>query len=360
MFSHHHNQMKTITLLRVCGAAAVLFASEPVDSHAQQPTLKASLVRTVSSRTAPGRQVAFSPNSQLLASSSADGTITVTNVADGKLVRTIKHPFGTTSIAFSPDGQTLASAGYDHEVRIWRVANGALLKTLKAHNGTVWTVAFSPDGQRLASAGEDSTVRLWNAKSGGLTHTLKGHTRIVWSVAFSPDGQLVASGSFDKTIRIWRADNGALVRTLTGSGQAVVHIDFSPDGSLLASGGDDSLIRLWRVKDGSVVRILSGSDHVYCVAFSPDGQYLASGGRGRGNIGTAWQYFFGNKLLGGNAKTVRLWRVSDGALQDELAGHSDDVMSLALSGDGQWLATSGEEGKVNLWRLTKSLDAAGK
>jgi WD40 repeat protein len=349
-----HNQMKTITLLRAVGAASFLFVHEPVASLAQQPTLKASLVRTVSSRTGPGRQVAFSPNSQLLASSNADGTITLWSIADGKLARIIKHPLGVTSIAFSPDGASLASGGYDQEVRVWRVSDGALLKTLKGHNKTVWTVAFSPNGERLATAGEDSTVRLWNAKTGALTHTLKGHTRTVWSVAFSPDGQLLASGSFDKTIRIWRADNGALVRTLTGSGEAVVHVDFSPDGTLLASGGDDRLIRLWRVKDGSVAKTLTGSDHVYAVAFSRDGQWLASAGRGRGNVGTAWQYFFGNKLLGGNATTVRLWRVSDGALQDELAGHSDDVMSIALSGDGQWLASSGEEGKVNLWRLTKT------
>ena len=347
--------MKAFHLLRLCGAAAVLFAIAPSHLLAQQPTLMAALVRTLSSRSSEGRQVAFSPNSQVVAASNVDGTVSFYGTSDGKLVRVVKHPFGVTSIAFSPDGESLASAGYDNEVRLWRVADGALIRTLKGTNKTVWAVAFSPAGDRLASAGEDSTVRIWDPRTGALLHTLKGHTRNVWTVAFSPEGRLVASGSFDKTIRIWRVDTGALVRTLTGSGEAVVHIDFSPDGSLLASGGDDRLIRLWRVKDGSVARILTGSDHVYSVAFSRDGQWLASGGRGRGNIGTAWQYFFGNKLLGGNAKTIRLWRLSDGALQAELAGHSDDVWSVALSDDGQWLASSGEDGQVKLWRLRKSV-----
>ncbi|HEY3745490.1 MAG TPA: hypothetical protein VGL17_04565, partial [Gemmatimonadaceae bacterium] len=144
-------------------------------------------------------------------------------------------------------------------------------------------------------------------------------------------------------------------RTLSGSKEAVVGIDFSPDGSLLASGGDDKEIRLWRVTDGTIARVLSGSDHVYSVAFSRDGKWLASGGRARGNLGTLWHQFFGNRLLGGNAKTVRLWRVSDGALQQEMSGHSDDVWSVALSADGKWLASSGEDEKVTLWRTTVEL-----
>jgi hypothetical protein len=87
------------------------------------------------------------------------------------------------------------------------------------------------------------------------------------------------------------------------------------------------------------------------VAFSRDGKWLASGGRARGDIATLWQQFFGNRLLGGDGKTIRLWRTSDGALQQELRGHSDDVWAVALSSDGKWLASSGEDGKVNLWRL---------
>jgi WD40 repeat protein len=274
-------------------------------------------------------------------------------VPDGKLARTIKHPEGVTSIAFSPNGQWLVSSSYDAAVRIWRVSDGALARTLKGHAGTVWSVAFSPDGERIASSGEDKTIRLWRVRDGVLISTLRGHARNVWSVAFSPDGSLLGSGSFDKTIKLWRTDTGALVRTLTGSGEAVVDIDFSPDGLLLASVGDDKLIRLWRVSDGAPVRSLSGSDHVYSVAFSRDGQWLASGGRARGNVGTLWHQLFGNRMLGGNGKTVRLWRVSDGALQQELSGHTDDVGSVALSSDGKWLATGGEDKIVNLWRLMK-------
>jgi WD40 repeat protein len=347
-----------IRLLR--GSVIALCLMPPVTIAAQPPRLSARLRYTITDHTEVMRQIAFSPDGQLLATSSVDSTVRMWRLSDGKLARTIRHPEAVTSIAFSPDGRWLVSGSYDGAARLWRLSDGALAQTLKGHIGTVWSVAYSPDGQRIASSGEDKTIKLWRASDGTLLNTLRGHTLNVWSVAFSPDGKLVGSGSFDKTVKLWRTDTGALVRTLVGSGEAVVNIDFSPDGQILASAGDDKLIRLWRVSDGKPLHTLTGSDHVYSVMFSRDGYWLASGGRARGNLATLWQQFFGNRLLGGNGKTARLWRVSDGALQQELSGHSDDVWAVALSPDGKWLATAGLDKVVKVWSLERSAAAVSR
>jgi WD40 repeat protein len=342
---------KRNSLLR--GSVTLFCLSLAAVAVAQAPTLSARRYRTITGHSEEARQIAFSPDSQLLATSSVDSTVKLWRVVDGRLVGTLRHPEGVTSIAFSPDGRALVSGSYDATVRVWDVRDGTLTRSLKGHTGTVWTVAFSPDGQRIGSGGEDKTIKIWRASDGSLLNTLRGHALNVWSVAFSPDGELVGSGSFDKTIKLWRTDTGALVRTLTGSGEAVVDIDFSPDGQLLASGGDDSMLRLWRISDGRPVRSFAGSDHIYGVAFSHDGKWIATGGRARGNLATLWQQVFGNWLLGGNGKTARLWRVSDGGLQQELSGHSDDVWSVALSPDGRWLATASEDKTVVVWALTQ-------
>ena len=340
------------------GSLISLCLALPLGATAQAPTLSARLRYTITDHTEVLRQIAFSPDGQFLATSSVDSTVRIWRMSDGKLARMIRHPEAVTSVAFSPDGQSLVSVSYDGAARLWRVGDGTLARTFKGHTGTVWAVACSPDGQRIATSGEDKTVRLWRPSDGALLNTLKGHTLNVWSVAFSPDSKLVGSGSFDRTIKLWRTDTGALLRTLSGSGEAVVHIEFSPDGQVVASAGDDKLIRLWRVSDGKPLRSLSGSDHVYAVTFSRDGQWLASGGRARGNLATLWQQFFGNRLLGGNGKTARLWRVSDGALQQELSGHSDDVWAVALSPDGKWLATAGLDKVVKVWSLATTAAAS--
>jgi WD40 repeat protein len=176
---------------------------------------------------------------------------------------------------------------------------------------------------------------------------MPGHGLNIWAVRFSPDGRTLASSSFDHDIRLWDGLTGAPLRVLEGHEQAVVGIDISPDGAMLASGSDDSTVGLWRLVDGARTATLRGSNHVYDVAFSADGRWLASGGRAHGALRTLWNEATG---LGGAGPAVRLWRVADGRALQTL-DHEADVVSVAFSPDGRWLAAAGEDGSLSIWRL---------
>ena len=91
------------------------------------------------------------------------------------------------SVAFSPDSQRLASGSYDSTIRIWDTASGRCLQTLKGHSDRVQSVAFSPDSQRLVSGSYDDTIRIWDTASGRCLQTLRGHNGSANSVAFSLD-----------------------------------------------------------------------------------------------------------------------------------------------------------------------------
>jgi WD40 repeat protein len=157
-------------------------------------------------------QVAFSPNSQYLASACNDGSVRFWDVKTGTQLEPspVTLPCPSVSLAFRPDGCRLALGSNDQGVRVWDTTNWTLLHEYR-DLGAARSVAFSPDGQRLAWGGTDSTVKVWDMPAGQAgdvkprIHTLRGHTSWVLSVAFSPDGRQIASASADGTVKIWKA-----------------------------------------------------------------------------------------------------------------------------------------------------------
>ncbi len=281
------------------------------------------------------RQLTFSPDGKVLASASDDKTAKLWNL-EGELLQTLTgHDDEVCDVAFSPDGQTLVTSSHDATLKLWN-RDGELLRTLNSHEGRTWYLSLSSDGQIIASYSDDNTVKLWNWQ-GELLQTLAGHTDIIWNTAFSPAGDLIASSGADKTVRLWNLD-GDLLHTLTGHEDTVRYITFSPDGQLLASASHDDTIKLWS-REGQLLKTLTGhTRNVNWIRFSPDGQTLmSSGGDG----------------------TIRQWDLNGNLLQT-LTGHGAWVSDLALSPDGQTLLSASGDRTAKLWQLGGNVSTALK
>jgi hypothetical protein len=121
----------------------------------------------------------------------------------------------------------------------------------------------------------------------------------------------------------------------------VTDVAYSPDGQIVASAGTDNQIKFWDAENGDLLMTLAGhTDDVSSIAFSPDGSLLASGAGGWDEPGES---------------TIRLWRVSDGTLLRTLDGHGVWVYSVEFSPDGQFLMSSGRDGNpdptIKIWRV---------
>ena len=72
------------------------------------------------------------------------------------------------SVAFSPDGQILASGSKDGSVKLWDANSGKEIQTLSVENdrdgsNEITSVAFSLSGQLLASSSKNGIVTIWRS-----------------------------------------------------------------------------------------------------------------------------------------------------------------------------------------------------
>ncbi|KAG9070428.1 hypothetical protein KI688_007964 [Linnemannia hyalina] len=238
------------------------------------------------------------------------------------------------SCIYSPDGTMLAAGLMVYGVDVYITTSWT--KVLQIRNiGTVYSVVFSPDSQQIAFGGNHSTVRVWDVTSGEELLAMEGHTGSIYSVDYSPCGKLIASAGYDKTVRLWSSQTGEslLVFVLKGYMYGFMSVKFSSDGRQLVSSCWDGSIRFWDPETGELVREFNSPlDNVLSLAYSPDGKWIASG--------------HGGAQIGGS---LRLWDAVSYEPGPVLQGHTRDVEGVAFSPNGQWIASASEDKTVRLW-----------
>lgn len=156
------------------------------------------------------------------------------------------HDDEINSVKWSPDGNLLASCSDDGTARIWDISTETLKWILKGHTKEIYCLKWSPSipdrPDILATASFDHTIRLWDPSTGQCLHTLQRHTDSVYAIGFSPDGRFIASGSLDETLNVWSVDDGSLVRTYDSGRGGIFELAWSPTGDRLATCTSDSTV----------------------------------------------------------------------------------------------------------------------
>jgi class 3 adenylate cyclase len=239
-------------------------------------------------------------------------------------------------VAFDPALQKLAGGGLDGTVSLWDTVDGKLLRTFEWRRrpfewkrSEVASVAFDPAGQKLAAGSANGTVDLWDIASGELVYAFPRQSGSVASVAFHPAGHMLASGANDGTVNLWNTADGKLLRTFRGPRGEVVSVTFDPPGNILARASADGTLILWDVLDGTVPRLFERHFFpVSSVGFEPKGQMLA---------------------IGSLDNTVKLWDVPNGKLRRILEGHRGSVVALSFHQHSPLFATMGWDDSIRIW-----------
>ena len=296
--------------------------------------------------------VAYSPDGQRIATGSGDNTVKIWDRNSGALQKTLTgHTFFVSGVAWSPDSARLATSSFDSTSRVFNVATGATLKIFH-DTDALYAVDWSHDGTLVATGGVTAKIRLYNPNTGALVRNI-GHPEMdaVFSLAFSTDDASIVSGSAEGHPRQYRVSDGALLRRYGTHTGRVDSVACSPTGPEVASSGTESTlaettVKIWDKETGTLLRQLVGhSDEIGQVTFSADGTLLASCA---GHLGP-----------GVSADhTIRLWNPATGAQVNVLPGHSKMTWRVAFSPDGATLASGGEEASSNSLRIWRVSDGA--
>jgi serine/threonine protein kinase len=277
--------------------------------------------------------------------------------------------------ALSPDANTIVSGDNDKTVKLWDLSNDNV-RTLSRQSGAIFGVAFTPDGQQIASASADKSLITWSASSGDAQMSFPGDFPL-WTVAYSPDGSIIAAAGHGTTIDMWSLPSGKYIGAITAPAPDISEIRFSPDGKLLAGGVKDGSVYLWNVADLSqFAEYKSHAVAVHSVAFSPDGSRLASADAN--GVIYLWNVAGGSSapikmlaatdqqsvndlvftpdgnylLSASDDKNIAMWNASSGELANTFTGHTDAVVSLAISHDGKVLVSSSKDGTIRVWQIS--------
>jgi WD40 repeat protein len=176
----------------------------------------------------------------------------------------------------------------------------------------------------------------------GLAYTLTGHDLQVNSFAVSPDCKRLLSGSLDGTARLWNLETGAEIERLVEQQEVGVWaVAMSPDGkrALFSLGMGlmngqltpitDHAIRYWDLEKRRLIGMLKGhTDDVRSLAFTGDGRRALSAARDM---------------------TLRLWDLETCEEICRFEGHTGIVRHAALSPDGRWVASTSFDQTVRCW-----------
>ncbi len=357
-------------------------------------------LKKFSSQKAAVTNVAFTGGGAAVVTAGADGSVRLWNTSDGAVKNEYRLGAAVTKLAISPRDEVIAAGLANGE--IFRVDPGleAGQSTLAKLEGPVRTLVFSKDGSTLLTTCDclDTSVRAIDVKTGTSKSLFTGHDNVVTALALAPDGTRVASaGGEGHDVHIWALDGGQRDITLGGIGKAVWQVAFAKDGREVAWGTSDPCPELLSCPNkpapltfklklpaperplGEPEAVKQDEDQTFLRARTSYADTLLAARTSEaskrrddtleirekgtvraviqrdatsGFIHSAFSFVAQGKQIvsGGTAGTLTLYD-RDGRSIGSFVGHTDQILSLAATQDGDILASASLDQTVRLWNV---------
>ena len=154
----------------------------------------------------------------------------------------------------------------------------------------------------------------------------------VWCIQVVENEGIVIAGCGEGEIVVFHIETCERKAEWEAHGGWVICLAVTTDERLLVSGSDDKIAKvLDMTNDFAIVAVFEAGCEVWCIDVTPDNQRC---------------------VVGGRDATVSVWEIESGrCVVPELGKHEGDVTSVAVSPDGQLVASGDWGGVIKSWAM---------
>ncbi|MFV1997051.1 MAG: protein kinase [Acidiferrobacterales bacterium] len=244
------------------------------------------------------------------------------------------HRDEVVTLAFLRGGDALASLSAEGELRLWDTVTGLPLRRPGAAKQIIGAIDGSADGQILVwSIGDQALV--YDIENEAVVAQPLQHDGNIRLISYSPRGDLLATVTGNRTLYVWDTASWNMVYKKTGMKADTNAVEFSKNGRLLALSDSNGEIKIISASNGGELVSFFGKsegEEVLALAYSPDGRWLAGSGP---------------------EQFLKLWDTGI-EVKDKILGNVPGSLNkLQFSSDSKWILATGQDADIQIWDVSK-------
>jgi serine/threonine protein kinase/WD40 repeat protein len=217
---------------------------------------------------------------RIYARSDLEGHISVRRMDTDEEIATMVSSHDVTGMGLSPDGRFLLRVD-DEQHSIWDLASSPPSSIREIPRGTCWE-EFHPNGRQLVATPFDGSILLYDLKSPHSAPQVLARLNdgLVTSHAFDPRGdKLAVATAKGGALHILDGRSGKDLSTPWRPKAPILSLAWHPTGKYLAAACQDRRIYVWDLTRAQEAAALEGWRNGWVrVAFTLDGEFLVSSG----------------------------------------------------------------------------------